>query len=66
MSEISPVSSSPASAPISAPSLAAVEAKKVYERTAEQLIRSVAPAQQDSVQISPQAQALLAASRPPF
>ena len=63
MSDISSVSS--AAVPAPAAVQAATKAKQVYEKTAEQLIQSVAPAKQDSAQISPQAQALLAASRPP-
>lgn len=69
MSDISSVSSAAAAAVPAVPAPAAVQAatkaKQVYEKTAEQLIQSVAPAKQDSAQISPQAQALLAASRPP-
>jgi len=47
--------------------LAEIQARKVYAQTAEQLVQAaIPPARQDSVAISPQAQALLTASSPPF
>ena len=64
---MSEVSSYAAKASLQAPAtmLAATKAKQVSEKTAEQLLQAVAPPAADSAQISPQAQALLAAARPP-